>query len=309
MKSRVSFTTNACITDIPYIAKTLTHMKGNLDYPFMERLVVLDPGIPMGKYEKRGQGNLSELRSILSNLLDDGVIDQVIEIPTSDENKNNLLNKYFGKTGVELKDFDGAPIYQYLYAMDLCQGDYVLHVDSDMLFYRGTGISWIEKALTYMQANPQAIFTTPGGGPPQAKNWLEKLIGIPLRQSSPDEWRKATFISTRYFLMDKTGLINKMLPLEQENPIEPLENSLTYTAKKRGVERWTMNTYDGWAIHPEHHDENFIQHLDDLIVAVEKGLYPFRRGGFQWDMCTEGKHIKPWLKVINQMKKQQTFNK
>ena len=63
------------------------------------------------------------------------------------------------------------------------------------------------------------------------------------------------------------------------------------------------SSYNGWAIHPEYHDENFIQHIDDLIETVEKGLYPFRRGGFQWDMCTEGKHIKPWLKVINRMKK------
>ena len=123
MKSRVSFTTNACITDIPYITKTLTHMKRSLDYPFMERLVALDPGTPSGKFEKRGRGDLSDLRNILSNLLDDGVIDRVIEIPMSEESKNNLLNKYFGKTGIELKDFDGAPIYQYLYAMDLCQGD------------------------------------------------------------------------------------------------------------------------------------------------------------------------------------------
>ena len=183
-------------------------MARSLDYPFMERLVALDPGAPRGKYEKRGQGDLSELRSILSNLLDDGVIDRVIEIPTSKANKNNLLNKYFGKTEIELKDFDGAPIYQYLYAMDLCQGDYVLHVDSDMLFYSGTGASWIEKAIACMQTNPQVIFTTPRGGPPQAKSWLEQLIGIPLRQSSPVEWHKATFISTRYFLMDKTRFIN-----------------------------------------------------------------------------------------------------
>lgn len=304
MKSTVSFTTNACITDIPFIKKTLTHMKRSLDYPFVERIVALDPGLPVGKYAKRGKGDLLELRNILSNLLEEGVIDTVVEIPTNDVNKNKVLNKYFGAIDIALNDFDGAPIYQYLYAIDLCSGDYILHVDSDMLFHNGGGYSWIEKAISCMQSNPHVAFTTPSGGPPQAKNWLERLIGISLKQSTPDVWHKATFISTRYFLMDKKRLINEMLPLEQDKPSEPLENSLTYTAKKKGRERWSMNDTDVWAIHPEYHNANFIRNIDDLIEAVEHGLYPFNRNGFKWDMCTDDKSIKPWLKVIKQMNTQ-----
>lgn len=55
MKSNVSFTTNACITDIPFIKETLTHMKRSLE----ERIVALDVGRPIGKYEERLKGELS----------------------------------------------------------------------------------------------------------------------------------------------------------------------------------------------------------------------------------------------------------
>ena len=88
------------------------------------------------------------------------------------------------------------------------------------------------------------------------------------------------------------------LPLIQEKPGEPLENSLTHTFKERGYERWNLTGYNYWAIHPWRHDENYIHYLDELIWAVEHNVYPFRRSGYQWDMRTEGELINEWLKVL-----------
>ena len=88
------------------------------------------------------------------------------------------------------------------------------------------------------------------------------------------------------------------LPLEQAKPGEPLENSFSYTFARKGYARWSMNGYTHWAIHPWRHDANYVRHLDDLIWAVENGIYPFKRTGFQWDMRTEGEHIEEWLAVL-----------
>lgn len=303
MNATVSFTTNACITDTPYIEKTLRHMMRSFRYPFIERIVALDPGKPKGKYTNRGKGEFTQLRTILDKLQSEAVIDSVVEIPWTGSDQSQILSKYFGNSDIELKDFSGAPIYQYLYAIDLCKGDYVLHVDSDMLFYSGNTHSWIDRGIHAMQNNTQVVFTTPKGGPPQANNWLERLIGKPLRLPKKNEWHKATFISTRYFLMDRERFIENLVPLQQEKPAEPLENSLSYTARKKGFERWSLNTDNGWAIHPWQHDDNFIDNLDDLIELVEYGFYPFRRGGFRWDMRTDGEHIRPWIRTINRLKK------
>lgn len=294
----VSFTVNACNSDAPYLEPTLRHMMRQLDFPFSERIVTYDPGRQVGKYAERIQGSQSAVEQALDRLLADGVIDRVDVVPWSDEDQQRILMKYFGDASIDLKDFSGAPIYQYLYAMDACTGDYLFHVDSDMLFYRTPGeASWIHTGLDLLQRESRVIVATPQGGPPQARNWLERLTGLSFEPHPASPWHHAHFTSTRYFLMD-VSRFRACLPLTQKKPGEPLENSFTHSFTQKGYQRWSMNGYTHWAIHPWRHDENYVRHLDDLIWAVENGVYPFKRTGFQWDMRTEGEHIEEWLAVL-----------
>ncbi|MEQ6341744.1 MAG: glycosyltransferase family 2 protein [Gammaproteobacteria bacterium] len=296
-QSKVSFTVNVCNSDAPFLEPTLRHMMPALNFPFDERLVAYDPGKQEGKYTHRIQGAQGEIEQILQRLLDDNVIDRVDVIPWNEVEQTRILYKYFGSEQIDLKDFSGAPIYQYLYALDRCKGDYVLHTDSDMLFYRSVNGSWITDAIELFQRESRVIVTTPRGGPPQAKNWLEKLTGRSFEPTLKTQWRRADFTSTRYFLMDMAKF-RACLPLIQAKPGEPLENSLTHTFKEKGFERWNLAAYTYWAIHPWRHDENYIRYLTDLIWAIENNVYPFRRTGYQWDMRTEGKLINEWLKVL-----------
>lgn len=293
----VSFTVNVCNSDAPYLEQTLRHMMRQLSFPFTERIATYDPGRQVGKYADRIQGSQSKVESILQTLLADKVIDRVDVVPWTEEEQNRILTKYFGDQRIDLKDFSGAPIYQYLYALDACKGDFIFHVDSDMLFYRQGERSWIYDGLELMMREPKVVVTTPKGGPPQARNWFERLTGRSFESRPKTAWNRATFTSTRYFLMD-VAKFSACLPLQQSKPGEPLENSLSHTFKYRGYDRWSMNGYRHWAIHPWKHDENYIRYLDDLIWAVESGIYPFRRTGYPWDMRTEGKLINEWLRVM-----------
>ena len=294
----VSFTVNACNSDAPYLEPTLRHMMRQLDFPFIERIVTYDPGRQEGKYAERIQGTQNAVEQILDRLLADGVIDRVDVVPWTDAEQQRILSRYFGDARVDLKDFSGAPIYQYLYAMDACKGDYIFHVDSDMLFHRPPGTpSWIHTGLDLLRREPRVIVATPQGGPPQARNWLERLTGHSFERAPREDWHHAAFTSTRYFLMD-VARFHACLPLEQSKPGEPLENSLSHTFTRKGYQRWSMNGHTHWAIHPWKHDANYVQHLDDLIWAVENNFYPFVRTGFKWDMRTEGKHIEEWLAVL-----------
>jgi len=295
--SNVSFSVNVCNSDAPYLEQTLRHMMRQLNFPFSERIATYDPGSQVGKYSDRIQGTQNEVEAILEMLLDEEVIDKVDIIPWTDEEQNKILLKYFSDQEIDLKDFSGAPIYQYLYAMDKCKGEYIFHVDSDMLFYRQGERSWIYDGLELLKQEPQVIVATHQGGPPQASNWFERVTNMSFEKKPTAKWHRALFTSTRYFLMD-VSRFQCCLPLQQEKSGEPLENSLTYSFAKKGFQRWSMNGYDHWAIHPWRHDENYIQYLDDLIWAVEKGIYPFKRSGFKWDMRTEGKYIEEWLKVL-----------
>ena len=293
----VSFTVNVCNSDAPFLEPTLRHMVPTLGYPFMERLVAYDPGSQEGKYANRIQGSQNAIEAILQRLLDDKVIDRVDIIPWTDDEQQRILRTYFGSDTIDLKDFSGAPIYQYLYALDCCNGDYVFHADSDMLFHRTGQGSWIAEGIALMQQEPRVIVTCPRAGPPQARNWIEKLTGRSFEPVPEQKWRRVDFTSTRYFLMD-LAKFKSCLPLVQAKPGEPLENSLTHTFKQRDYAQWNLTTLDHWTIHPWRHDENYVRYLDDLIWAVENGIYPFRRTGFKWDMRTEGKHINEWLAVL-----------
>lgn len=293
----VSFTVNVCNSDAPYLEQTVRHMMRQLNFPFAERIATYDPGRQVGKYAERIQGSQTEVERILQKLLDDKVIDRVDVVPWTDEEQHRILMKYFGDESIDLKDFSGAPIYQYLYAMDACTGDYIFHVDSDMLFYRQGERSWIYDGLDLLQRESHVVVATPQGGPPQARNWLERLTGHSYAPKPESDWHHASFTSTRYFLMD-VSRFRACLPLQQSKPGEPLENSLSHTFTQKGYQRWSMNGYTHWAIHPWRHDENYVRYLDDLIWAVENGIYPFKRTGFQWDMRTEGEHINEWLAVL-----------
>ncbi len=298
MTPTVSFTVNTCVTDVPFLEKTLRHVFRSLDFPFTERLIAYDPGNPMGKYDSRRRGDPGELLAIFDRLLADRLIDRVDTIPWGEESQAAILKKYFGRDDIALKDFSGAPIYQYLYALDQCTGDYVFHMDSDMLFHSTPGESWIAQGIELMRREPRVAFTTCRGGPPQARNWLERWLGRPLGRKPAQGWVKADNLSTRYFLMDRRRFNEALLPILQSRPGEPLEDSISHTMRLRGLERWTTTGTESWSIHPWKHDDNYIAHLDDLIWAVEQGVYPFVRTGYRWDMRTEDGHIREWLDAI-----------
>lgn len=293
----VSFTINACNSDVQFIELTLRHMLPALNYPFCEKIVTYDPGRSEGKYASRATGNREEMEQILRRLLDDEVIDKIDVIPWTESEQQRVLQKYFGGADVDLKDFSGAPIYQYLYALDGCRGDYVFHADSDMLFHRAVESSWIADGIELMGSANNVVITCPRAGPPQARNWIERIIGRSLEAMPKAKWRKVDFTSTRYFLMHSSRF-KDALPLVQERSGEPLENSLTHTFRLRDLEHWNLTTLDHWTIHPWKHDENYVRYLPDLIWAVEKGIYPFRRSGYRWDMRTEGKFINEWLSTL-----------
>jgi len=297
MQHRVTFTVNACITDAPFLEKTLRHVFRSLDFHFCERLIAYDPGNPGGKYRDRGRGDRRQLLAIFERLIADGLIDRVDTVPWDEESQKQVTRRFFGHEDISPTDMDGAPIYQYLYAIDRCIGDYVFHMDSDMLFHTGASKSWLTDGIEMLESEPQVVFAT-CGSPPKARTWLERVLKRPLRKRMPNGWYAADSFSTRYFLMDTKRFKDQLIPLVPARRGEMLEKTIFNTLIVRGLERRVNSCVDNWAIHPRTHDENYVRYLDELIWAVEHGVYPFVRPGFCWNLHTEGREIQPWLEAI-----------
>jgi hypothetical protein len=302
-KHNVSLSVNVCRTDAAFLDKTLRHITRALNYPFAERIVAYDPGSVEGRFRGRGEEDNAKLCKMLAGLLSDGIIDRVDEIPWAEDQVHAVIAKYFGDKHVKLKDFSGAPVYQYLFAIDRCSANYVLHVDSDMLFHCASSRPWIDLAIERMQQDSRLAIAVPRAGPPQAQNWLERVCGRPLFRSLNTGWHRSETVSTRYFLLDSNRFQKCLLPLVQKNPGEALEDTLTNTLNARGFEIWSLRDLDNWAVHPFEHDANFITHLDDLIWGVEEGLYPFVRDGRYWDIITAGKSVETWLNAIRRARR------
>ena len=300
----VSLTTNACLTDSPFLEKALRHIVRSLDYSFVERLIALDKSLPQGGFKKRERDDEARLMQIMEKLLADNLFDRIDEVPWTEENQSHIFRKYFNQTDVESRCAHGTAVYQYLFAMDQCKGDYILHVDSDILFTLSRGSSWINEGIQLMRDKPEVIFVTPIH-PPKAQTVLEFLLGKPLHRKQ-ERWIFSQTASTRYFLADRKRMEEKLLPLIAADFAERLEESFNRTLKAKGLFKGTFNSSDMWVIHPKPHNKNYINHLDTLIWAVENHVYPFRRPGrYPWNLYTYTRHLRPWLRAARRARKSQ----
>jgi hypothetical protein len=294
----VCFTVNVCATDAPFIDQTLPHMIRALDFAFVERRVALDPGEPTGRFRRFPRGSVGELRTTVQGLLDRGVVDRVDEIPWDPSSQEEVFQRYFGSSEVAARSVSGTAVYQYLWALARCGARYALHVDSDMLFHRGEGRSWISEGVEFLRSHPEAVLVTPPAGPPQAERLVERLLQRPVRRQPGPTWQRNQAVSTRCFLCDLERLESRALPLIQKTAGELLERTLTHTFERKGLESWCLMESGSWAIHVWRHNESFLEHAAELIAAVEDGVYPFVRKGHRWDLRTDGRNTRPWLRAI-----------
>ena len=74
------------------------------------------------------------------------------------------------------KAFDGGPFHAYFYGLLKADAEYVVHMDSDMLFGGGSQV-WLEEAIGWLRTTPDALFAGPLPGPPRADGTLGDLHG------------------------------------------------------------------------------------------------------------------------------------
>ena len=298
----VSLTINACLTDSPFLEKALRHIFRSLNYPFTERLIAVDKSMPEGGFLKRERDNEVRLMQILERLQSENLFDRIDEVPWSQESQTHIFQKYFNQQNVDPRCSHGTAVYQYLFALNQCKSDYILHVDSDVLFSLCNGPTWIQEGIDWMQENPDVIFVTPMH-PPKAETILEFLLGKPLNRVK-QKWIFSQVVSTRYFLADRVRMEERLLPLIQKDASERLEQSFNRTLKAKKLFKSTLNTLDSWVIHPKPHNRNYINHLDTLIWAAENHTYPFRRyGKYPWNLYTYTLHIRQWIRAVNKLQR------
>lgn len=308
-KVRTALQINMHPLDVGHVVHTLPHQlrawAGQVD-----RIVIsLDTQVSKtGRYHASDyQQSLERLTALLGDMQRDVPALVVDIVDHSAPALEAVRAAFFASTPeIPAKAFDGGPFHAYFYGLLRANAEYVLHMDSDMLF-GGLEQSWIEQAVVSLEARPDALFICPFPGPPCEDGSLNPALhqGFPgLRSVEPPQRLHADHpayrfrsVSTRIFLLDmqrfaaRVGALQLVRPdarrrlrawLLAQSPLAmPAEEILSSNMERLGLERIDMLGHGTgmYSLHPPYRNPAFYRQLPDLIARIEAGDLPDAQRG------------------------------
>lgn len=134
---KVSLLVRASALEWRTLSVQVRHVVEQLESPtaFHERIVVLDSRREsfVRQYE---EADLDAARAVLANLVEEGTIDRVVEVPSESTVVEALNERWFGLAASDTHTTTGTPVAATLIGIEACTGDYVLHIDDDLLVFR-----------------------------------------------------------------------------------------------------------------------------------------------------------------------------
>jgi len=313
----VTLQINLAPTDLRHARHILPHELRQLGDQVAEILLVLDvhPNrlVDPAVWE-RGKVGLRELaedsRQRYPKL-------RLLEVDTSPAVARQVADEFSGGRSIPEKDWRGAPIYAYFFGLWAARHDYVLHMDSDML-YGGGSQTWVAEAIQLLQSRPDVLLCSPLPGPPTADGLLtaQTLPREPLDSLA----YRADQVSTRIFMLDRARFRAKAPALEVVQPSrhkvwlarvdgypphECAEWMLTRSLVRSGMIRIDFLGRDPglWAVHPPYRSELFYERLPSLISRIEAGeVTDAQRGNYDVDdsMIDWSSARKPrWRRLVS----------
>jgi broad specificity phosphatase PhoE len=156
----VSLVIKASALEAETLEAQVEHLIGQLEAPrtFVERILTIDSRSG-GFVREYGTPDLSKTIEAGRRLKARGIIDQVIMAPADGSEEAAAINhRWFGVESASSHTKAGAPLASPLGAFDLCRGDYILQLDSDLLIRRADKAhDFVGEAIMAMKANPGTI--------------------------------------------------------------------------------------------------------------------------------------------------------
>jgi hypothetical protein len=287
--------------DVRHVEHTIAHHIRVWGGQVSRVLVVLDLHLSeAGRYHADNHvSNARKIRRILQNLQERTPLD-VEEVDYRAETKAKVAKAFFRTEGIPEKAWDGGPFYSYFYGLWAAGGDYVLHMDSDMLFGGGSR-TWIAEAVATLHERSDLLFAAPLSGPPRPDGQLFGQGSPETGAIRPDPHLQTAYlfrdVSTRIFLTGQSLLRSRVGPLDMTRPnlsqrlrsrlmgnaphVVEAETLLSYNMQAHRLSRIDMlGSGSGiWSLHPPYRSEQFYQELPRLIDRIEHGDIPDAQRG------------------------------
>ncbi|MGY4231680.1 hypothetical protein ACVIIW_000627 [Bradyrhizobium sp. USDA 4449] len=231
---------------------------------------------------------------------------EISEVDYSPVALESVRQRYFSESrAYPEKAFDGGPFHAYFYGLLKANADYVVHMDSDMLFGGGSQV-WLEEAIGWLKTTPDALFAGPLPGPPRADGTLGDLHGAfpgltgiqpPERLATAYPAYRFRTVSTRIFVLDQNkfdasigalGLVRPDLrrrlraKLFRQSPLTmPAEEIISAAMIRNGLSRIDLLGSGAglYSLHPPYRTDRFYRELPHLIARIVAGAIPDAQRG------------------------------
>jgi hypothetical protein len=278
--------------DAPFLAPVVRHLVHACNYPFIERVLVMDTAPLAARYlADPNLASFEQFRSIGEKLVEDGVIDRIAFPDYSPDARHRVYSKHFGADRWETHDFRGTQVLGTMQQIEEARGDYFLHFDSDILLYQKPGFDWISEGMKLLAEIPEVIVTSPRPGPPRTDGTLHQPDAS--YTHDPRGFFSFKFITSRRFLINRRKF-EKILPFKplfvswkkkmlssfsRRSAMLNWEQIATAQIEKTSFIRADLDSVDAWTLHTPDHGQRFRAALPKIIEKVENGWFPSRQAG------------------------------
>lgn len=254
--------------------------------------VILDARNPIGVLgESLQQSELSEVIEILEDIKREYFFEIDIFSPNRIEVRK-LSRIHFGKPYSETHCFRGYPIHGSIRQFHNNDSDYILHLDSDMLFHDANGFSWIQEGVRIMKENSDILCVLPKGGPPTNDGSLNQGTTSFQTDKKRGFYLFKNFTS-RHYLIHRERFLSllplKPLWLSWREPIKSRlfgngkmlcwEAMVEHALEKSDMWRADLMTDQAWSLHPGDRSKEFYQLLPQIIDSINRNEFPEEQRG------------------------------
>ena len=268
--------------------------------------VILDTGIPSGVLGKSlSQFKSSEIIQII-NKLKVSFNFEFKKASYSKDTSKHLNRVQFGYPYSETHCFRGYPIYGSIKQFFDTDADYILHLDSDMIFYEAPDFSWIQEGVKTMEENDDILCVLPRGGPPTHDNSLNQGT-TPYKTDVKRGLYLFKNFTSRHYLIHRERFLS-LLPMKPTwlSWREPIKSRLFGAGKMLCWEKmvgdalgnshfWRADlmTEQAWSLHPGDRSHEFYNLLPAIIQRINCNQFPEEQRG-HFDL-----RLTDWQRYLN----------
>jgi len=155
----ISLLIKCCAMEGRTIEAQVQHLVRQLETPcaFSERVLVIDSRKD-GFLRQYTSGDPDLLLQATRRLLETGWVDRIVHAPCKPALIRLLNHRWFGVNSSSTHTVGGAQVASFLSGLEACTGDYVLHVDSDVIICRqDRRHDYLREMLAVMARDPLAV--------------------------------------------------------------------------------------------------------------------------------------------------------